>query len=62
MTALLMTFAQNIMQETAMERHSFWLRLRRAALPVSSPDQGPWSSFRFYYLNDSSVLTMDQLA
>jgi hypothetical protein len=26
------------------------------------PDQWPWSSFRFYYLNDSSVLTMDQLA
>ena len=29
---------------------------------VSSPDQWPWSSFRFYYLNDSSVLTMDRLA
>ena len=28
---------------------------------VSSPDQWPWSSFRFYYLNDSSVLTMDRL-
>ena len=29
---------------------------------VSSPDQWRWSSFRFYYLNDSSVLTMDRLA
>jgi len=29
---------------------------------VSSPDQWPWSSFRFYYLNDSSVLTMDRPA
>ena len=28
---------------------------------VSSPDQCPWSSFRFYYLGDSSVLTMDRL-
>src|ERR1035437_9308557 len=35
MTALLMTFAQNIMKETAMERHSFWLRPRRAALHSS---------------------------
>jgi putative transposase len=29
---------------------------------VSSPDQWPWSSFRSYYLNDSSVLSMDRLA
>jgi len=29
---------------------------------VNSPDQWTWSSFRFYYLNDSSVLTMDRLA
>jgi putative transposase len=29
---------------------------------VSSPDQWPWSSFRFYYLNDASVLSMDRLA
>jgi putative transposase len=28
---------------------------------VSSSDQWPWSSFRFYYLGDSSVLTMDRL-
>ena len=28
---------------------------------VISPDQWPWSSFRFYYLNDSSVLPMDRL-
>ncbi|MGO9274709.1 MAG: hypothetical protein ACLQOO_31525 [Terriglobia bacterium] len=28
---------------------------------VSSADQWPWSSFRFYYLNDSSVLTMDRM-
>jgi putative transposase len=28
---------------------------------VSSADQWPWSSFRFYYLNDSSVLSMDRL-
>ncbi len=26
---------------------------------VPSPDQWPWSSFRFYYLNDASVLAMD---
>src|SRR5208282_2135634 len=26
---------------------------------VDSPDQWPWSSFRFYYLNDSSILRMD---
>jgi len=26
---------------------------------VTSPDQWPWSSFRFYYLGDSSVLAMD---
>jgi putative transposase len=29
---------------------------------VSSPHQWPWSSFRFYYLNDASVFTMDRLA
>jgi len=29
---------------------------------VNSPDQWPWSSFRFYYLDDSSVLSMDRLA
>ena len=29
---------------------------------VSSPDEWPWSSFRFYHLNDSSVLRMDRLA
>ena len=29
---------------------------------VASPDQWPWSSFRFYYLNDSSVLAMDRIA
>ncbi|MFZ0963955.1 MAG: hypothetical protein WAO35_24080 [Terriglobia bacterium] len=29
---------------------------------VSSPDQWPWSSFRFYYPNYTSVLTMDRLA
>jgi putative transposase len=28
---------------------------------VRSPDLWPWSSFRFYYLNDSSVSTMDRL-
>ena len=28
---------------------------------VASPDQWPWSSFRFYYLEDSSVLAMDRL-
>jgi len=28
---------------------------------VSSPDQWMWSSFRFYYLNDSSVLAMDRV-
>ena len=29
---------------------------------VTSPDQWPWSSFRFYFLQDSSVLPMDRLA
>jgi putative transposase len=29
---------------------------------VTSADLWPWSSFRFYYLNDSSVLTMDRLS
>ena len=28
---------------------------------VPSPDQWPWSSFRFHYLEDSSVLTIDRL-
>ena len=28
---------------------------------VTSPDQWPWSSFRFHYLEDSSVLVMDHL-
>ena len=32
-----------------------------AARLVDSPDQWPWSSFRFYYLNDSSVLSMDRV-
>jgi len=27
---------------------------------VSSPDQWPWSSWRFYYLGDASVLEMDR--
>ena len=27
---------------------------------VSSPDQWPWSSFRFYHLEDSSLLAMDR--
>jgi len=29
---------------------------------VASADQRQWSSFRFYYLNDSSVLAMDHIA
>ena len=29
---------------------------------VASPEQWPWSSFRFYSLNDSSVLSRDRLA
>ena len=28
---------------------------------VSSPDQWPWSSSRFYHLNDTSVLSVDRL-
>ncbi len=28
---------------------------------VSSPEQWPWSSFRFYDLEDASVLRMDRL-
>ncbi len=27
----------------------------------ASPDQRPWSSFRFYFLGDDSVLPMDRL-
>jgi len=34
MTFLRMTFLTNIMPETVMECHDFWLRLRRAALPA----------------------------
>ena len=29
---------------------------------VRSPEEWPWSSYRFYYLNDSSLLSMDRLA
>ncbi len=28
---------------------------------VNSPEQWPWSSFRFYHLNDGSILKMDPL-
>ena len=28
---------------------------------VTSPDQWPWSSFRFYYLQDSTLLAMDRM-
>jgi len=28
---------------------------------VSSPGDWPWSSWRYYYLNDLSVLRMDRL-
>ena len=28
---------------------------------VQSPEQWPWSSYRYYYLNDSSLLSMDPL-
>jgi putative transposase len=28
---------------------------------VSSPEQWPWSSFRFYYLQDASLLAMDPM-
>jgi hypothetical protein len=28
---------------------------------VPSPHQWPWSSFRYYYLGDSSLLTMDRV-
>jgi REP-associated tyrosine transposase len=28
---------------------------------VASADQWPWSSFRFYFLRDSSLLAMDQI-
>jgi len=27
---------------------------------VSSPEEWPWSSFRFCYLNDTSMLSMDR--
>ena len=29
---------------------------------VRSPEEWPWSSFRFYYLNDTSLLSMDKQA
>jgi len=29
---------------------------------VAQPGDWPWSSWRYYYLNDSSVLAMDSLA
>jgi len=29
---------------------------------VGSPEEWPWSSSRFYYLNDSTLLSMDRLA
>ena len=29
---------------------------------LRSPEEWLWSSFRFYYLNDSSLLRMDRLA
>jgi putative transposase len=28
---------------------------------VCSAEEWPWSSFRFYYLNDTSLLSMDKL-
>ncbi len=28
---------------------------------VQSPDQWPWSSFRYYYLRDESLMAMDHL-
>jgi REP-associated tyrosine transposase len=28
---------------------------------VASPDQWPWSSFRYYHLGDASVLKMDRM-
>jgi len=28
---------------------------------VRSPEEWPWSSYRFYYLNDTSLLSMDRL-
>jgi hypothetical protein len=28
---------------------------------VSCPDDGPWSSLRFYYLQDASILPRDRL-
>ena len=28
---------------------------------VHSPEQWPWSSYRYYYLNDTSLLSMDRL-
>jgi len=28
---------------------------------VASPDQWPWSSFRFYFLGEESILPIDRL-
>ena len=36
-------------------------RQSREARLAASPNQSPWSGFRFYHLEDSSLLAMDRL-
>ena len=45
-----------------MQKLDYMLNNPVAARLVASADQWPWSSFRFYFLNDSSVLAMDRIA
>jgi putative transposase len=47
--------------EKQMEKLDYMHHNPVTAKLVSSPDQWPWSSFRYYYLNDSSLLTMDRV-
>ena len=44
-----------------MEKLDYMHRNPVTARLVASPDQWPWSSFRFYHLHDSSILTMDRV-
>jgi hypothetical protein len=47
---------------TSTYRRSRLFTCQRFCWTFVETDQGRWSSFRFYCLNDSSVLTMDCLA
>jgi len=45
-----------------MEKLNYLHNIPVAARLAASLDQWPWSSFRFYSLNDSWLLTMDRVA